>query len=66
MTTATDRARESTEPRKLAVDIVYAMPADPSEADLEEFRKVVNLPDFYAQARQMFAEMETEHDVTAA
>lgn len=55
--------RESAEPRRLAVDIVYAMPADPSEADLEAFRKVVNLPDFYAEVRQMLTETETEHDI---
>lgn len=66
MTTATDAlkiARESTEPRRLAVDIVYAMPADPSEDELAGFRRVAHLTAFYAELRRMVAGQETQHDI---
>lgn len=69
MTTKNDAlkiARESAEPRKIAVVIVYAMPEDPSEDELAGFRRVASLTDFYAQLSRIAAEQETFIEEPAA
>jgi hypothetical protein len=66
MTTATDTARESAEPRGRAVELVCAMPSEPTADALAAFRQAVDEKAFWALLRRMVAEMETEHDVTAA
>lgn len=63
MTTATDRARESTEPRKLAVELVCPMPSEPTADALAAFRQAVDEMAFFALLRRMVAGQETQHDI---
>jgi hypothetical protein len=74
-TTATNPAREGTDLRRpiaANLEMVCPLPKDPDDSAVAAFRRAVDVKAFelfvvrIMLAQQTAAEMETEHDVTAA